>query len=144
MSTNLNIYKYVWGDSTGIIKHGQCSSENSEITPAINHSICNKPIRFYFGFSAPATPSPPPARHWSSDPILKTYLFLFSFGCSRSSLQSSGATHHCGVQASHRGGFSCCGVRALGPQASVVVICRLSSCGLRALEHRLNSCGAWA
>ena len=122
MSTNLNIYKYVLGGSTGIIKHGQYSSENSEITPAINHSICNELIRFYFRFPAPATPSPPPARHGSSNSILKTYLFLFSFGCSGSSLQSSGATHHCGVQASHHGGFSCCGVQALGPQASVVVV----------------------
>ena len=37
-----------------------------------------------------------------------------------------------------------CGARALGAQASVVVTCRLSSCGLRALEHRLSSCGTWA
>ena len=46
--------------------------------------------------------------------------------------------------ASHCGGFSCCGVRALGTQASVVVARRLSSCGSRALERRLSSCGAWA
>ena len=31
--------------------------------------------------------------------------------------------------------------RALGAQASVVVARGLSSCGLRALEHRLSSCG---
>ena len=28
--------------------------------------------------------------------------------------------------------FSCCGARALGPWASIVVSCRLSSCGARA------------
>ena len=37
-----------------------------------------------------------------------------------------------------------CGARALGAQASVVVACGLSSCGSRALEHRLSSCGARA
>ena len=44
----------------------------------------------------------------------------------------AGATLHCGVQASHCGGFSCCGARALGMWASVVVV------------HGLSSCGAWA
>ena len=38
----------------------------------------------------------------------------------------------------------CCGAWALGAQASVVVARELSSCGSRALEHRLSSCGAWA
>ena len=33
---------------------------------------------------------------------------------------------------------------ALGMQDSVVVSCRLSSCGSRALEGRLSSCGTWA
>ena len=37
-----------------------------------------------------------------------------------------GATLHCGTQASHSGGFSCCGAWALGRQASVVVGCGLS------------------
>ena len=37
-----------------------------------------------------------------------------------------------------------CGARALGVQASVVPACRLSSCGLWALERRLSSCGARA
>ena len=37
-----------------------------------------------------------------------------------------------------------CGARALGAWASVVVACGLSSCGSRALEHRLSSCGAQA
>ena len=36
------------------------------------------------------------------------------------------------VVASHCSGFSCCGAWALGAWASVVVACRLSSCGARA------------
>ena len=55
-----------------------------------------------------------------------------------------GATLRCGARASHCGGFSHCGARAVGAGASVVVAHGLSSCGLRALEHRLSSCGAWA
>ena len=39
---------------------------------------------------------------------------------------------------------SCCGVRALGVQASVVVARGVSSCRSRALERRLSSCGAQA
>ena len=38
----------------------------------------------------------------------------------------------------------CCGTQALGAWASVVVACGLGSCGSRALEHRLSSCGARA
>ena len=41
-------------------------------------------------------------------------------------------------------GFSCCGARALGVQASVVVAHELSSCGSQAVERRLSSCGARA
>ena len=68
------------------------------------------------------------------------YLFLAALGlccCAR-------ATPCCGVQASHCSGFSCCRAWALGLRASVVVACRLSSCGSRALERRLSNCGAWA
>ena len=54
----------------------------------------------------------------------------------------SGATLRCGAWASHCSGFSCCGAQALGTQASVVVARGLSSCGSRALECRLSSCGA--
>ena len=46
--------------------------------------------------------------------------------------------------ASHCGGFSRCGARALGMRASVFVARGLSSCGSRALERRLSSCGAQA
>ena len=61
-----------------------------------------------------------------------------------SSYSEQGATLHCGALASHCGGFSCCGARALGTWASVVVACGLSSCGSRALGRRLSSCGSWA
>ena len=37
-----------------------------------------------------------------------------------------------------------CRAQALGVRASVVVVCGLSSCGSRALEHSLSSCGAQA
>ena len=50
----------------------------------------------------------------------------------------------CRARASYCGGFSCCGARALGAWASVVVAHGPSSCGLRALEHSLSSCGAQA
>ena len=52
--------------------------------------------------------------------ILFIYLFLAVLGLC------------CGAWASHCGGFSCCGARALGGRASVVVACGLSSCGARA------------
>ena len=38
----------------------------------------------------------------------------------------------CGARASHCGGFSCCGARALGVWASVVAARGISSCGTRA------------
>ena len=60
------------------------------------------------------------------------YLFLAALGL------------RCGEWASHCGGFSCCRARALGTWASVVVSCRLSSCGLLALEHRVSNCGTRA
>ena len=34
-------------------------------------------------------------------------------------------------RASHCGGFSCCGAQALGAQASVIAVHRLSSCGVQ-------------
>ena len=61
----------------------------------------------------------------------------FIFGCTRSLLlhvgfpwlQRAGASLHCGIQASHCGGFSCCGAQALGTRASVVVAHRFSCSG---------------
>ena len=55
-----------------------------------------------------------------------------------------GATLGCGVQASHCGGFSCCGAWVSGTRASVAVVQGPSSCGSQSLERRLSSCGAWA
>ena len=43
----------------------------------------------------------------------------------------------CGVQASHCGGFPCCGARALGSRASAAVVQGLSSYSSRGLEHTL-------
>ena len=79
------------------------------------------------------------------------YLFII-FGCIGSSLlhagclqlRRAGATPHRGARASHCGGLSRCGARALGARASVVAAHRLSSCGSQALERRLSSCGARA
>ena len=61
------------------------------------------------------------------------FIYLFIFGWVGSSLLRSGflelrragATLCCGARASHCSGFSCCGARALGAQASVVVACGL-------------------
>ena len=52
---------------------------------------------------------------------------------------ASRATLRCGARASHCGGFSCCGARAQGTQASVVGAHGLSSCGSRAQLL----CGMW-
>ena len=76
------------------------------------------------------------------------YLFLSTLGlhcCMRafSSCSERGLLFIVVCGLSHCGGFSCYGAWALGVWASVVV-CRLSSCGLRALERRLSSCGAQA
>ena len=57
---------------------------------------------------------------------------------------ASGGYSSLRARASHCGGFSCCGARALGVWASVVVACGLSSCGSWAVELRLSSCGARA
>ena len=68
------------------------------------------------------------------------YLFLAALGlrCLEWAFPS------CGEQATHCGGFSCCGAWVLGAWASVVVARGLSSCGSWALECRLGSCGARA
>ena len=76
--------------------------------------------------------------------------FFFFFGCVVSSLlhvgflqlQRAGTTLRCGAQASHCGGFSCCGAWALGARASVVVACRLQQLwhtGLVAPRHEGSS-----
>ena len=64
------------------------------------------------------------------------YLFLAALGLVVRGLSlvaaSGGYTLCCSARASHRGGFSYCGAQALGVRASVVVACRLNSCGARA------------
>ena len=77
------------------------------------------------------------------------FVFLKFFGCIGSSLlcagflwlRRAGATLHCGARASHCGGFSCCGARALGAWAPVVVALELSSAGSVVVAHGL-SCSA--
>ena len=69
-------------------------------------------------------------------------IYTFFYGCIGSlllrtgflQLQQAGATLRCSARASHCGSFSCCGARALGMQASVVVARRLSSCGSQAQQ----------
>ena len=71
-------------------------------------------------------------------------LYLFIFGCVGSSLLRTGflqlwwvgTTLPCGVWASHCSGFSCCGARALGARASVVV-----HVGSVVVAHGLYSAG---
>ena len=75
---------------------------------------------------------------------LKKYIYLFIFGCVGSLLLHTGFLQLWQAQASHCSGFSCCGARALGAWASVVVVCGLSSCDSRAVQCRLSSCGSWA
>ena len=77
------------------------------------------------------------------------YLLLATLGlrcCARafSSCGERGLLFRCGSRASHCSGFSCCGARAPGAWAPVVVARGLSSCGSQALERRLSSCGSWA
>ena len=68
------------------------------------------------------------------------------FGCDRSSLllglffsscSEQGLLFRSWAQASHCGGFACCGAQALGSAGFV-------SCSSKPLEHRLNGCGSWA
>ena len=59
-----------------------------------------------------------------------------------SSCGEQGLLFHCGARASHCGGFSCCGARALGARASVVVARGLScpmACGIF-LDQGSNPC----
>ena len=80
---------------------------------------------------------------WSSDVCSSDLLSLCCCPWAFSSCGKQGLLC-CGAWASHFSGFSCCGARALGVQASVVVAHRLSSCASWTLECRLSSCGAQA
>ena len=91
--------------------------------------------------------------------VICFFINLFIFGCIESLLlhagflylQRVGATLRCGARASHFGGFLLWSMgsrhvdfSSCGMWTSVVVARGLSSCGSRALERRLSSCGAWA
>ena len=79
--------------------------------------------------------------------FLKFFLAVLGLHCCAwafSSCGEQGATPRCGARASHCGGFSYCGAWALGTWVPVAMALGLSSCGSRALEHRLSSCGVWA
>ena len=77
--------------------------------------------------------------------IFKTILFIYfwlcwSFVAVRAflQLQRVGSTLCCRAWASHCSCFSCCRAWALDVKASVVEAHGLSSCGIRALEHRIS------
>ena len=81
--------------------------------------------------------------------FFKFYLLLAALGlcCCTGAFSSwgeRGLLFAADARASHCGGFSCCGARALGAQASIVVAHGLSSCGSWALARRLSCCGAQA
>ena len=71
------------------------------------------------------------------------FFFNFIFGCVGSlllcvgflQLQRAEATLCCSVQASHCGGFSCCGAQVLVVRASVVVARGFQSAGLVVVAH---------
>ena len=73
------------------------------------------------------------------------FIFVFIFYCAGSSLlygllsscSKWRRLSSCGVQASHCSGLFCCSAQTLGHLG-------FTSCGSQTLEHRLNSCGAWA
>ena len=106
-----------------ILNH--CATRETLIFFFYNSFFLGKFRKFYPAFS-----------FFSFLKYLFIYLFLI-FGCVGSllvrvgflQLWRAGTTLRCDAQASHCGGFSCCGSRALGVQA---------------LEHRLSSCGARA
>ena len=61
-------------------------------------------------------------------------LWVFVAACWVSLMAVKGATLFCCAQASHCGGFSCCGAPVPGTWASVLAAQGLSSCGVWALE----------
>ena len=76
-------------------------------------------------------------------------IFIFLFLAVLGLRCRSQAFSHCGERGLlfvvvHRLLIVASGALALGAQASVLVVRRLSSCGSRALEHRLSSCAAQA
>ena len=82
--------------------------------------------------------------HWTTREVPRWYTFFFLAALGlRCCMQAFSLVAVSGGYSSLRcAGFSCCGARALGTRASVVVVRGLSSCGSRALECMLSSCGA--
>ena len=82
--------------------------------------------------------------------LKKFFIYLSIFDCAGSSLLSGiffscsewGQLSSCGAWASHWGGPHIAEHDLRGIQALAVSACGLSSCSSRALEHRVNSCGA--
>jgi len=70
--------------------------------------------------------------------LFMAVLSLHCFAGFFSSCGEWGLLSGCSAQASHCGGFFCCGAQALGTQALVAAAWGLSSCDSRALEHRLS------
>ena len=104
----------------------------------INNIIISLNPSFYHEFSIC------PIVLYSPHTLFKKNLFVLLFWLLWVFVAARGATLHCGARTSPCGGFSCCGAWALGAWASVVVARGLSSCGLQALERRLNSWGTRA
>ena len=76
---------------------------------------------------------------------LISFLALLGLGCCAGAFSSCdkwGLLSSCSAKASYCDDFPCCRTRALGTRTLVLAACRLSSCGSRALEHLLSSCGA--
>ena len=76
----------------------------------------------------------------------KTY-FLAMVGprcCTRAFSSCGGGNYSLVCVGLYCSGFSCCGARVPGAQASVIVLRGLSICSLGALEHWLSSCGTWS
>ena len=85
----------------------------------------------------------PTSEMWQR-PFIKFYLFClcWDFVAARTFLWlwRAGLPSSWGAGASHRGGLSCCRAWALGYEDFCSCGMGLSSCGSRALGHRLSSC----
>ena len=93
--------------------------------------------------------------NWDSNWLLKIFIYLVIhsllavlslhyYAQALSSYSEQGLPSSCGVQASHCGGFPCCGAQAVGRVGSVVVAPRLWSSGPVVVVHGLScsaSCG---
>ena len=74
--------------------------------------------------------------------FLAGWVFVAARGLSLVAASGGYSSLRCGLLISMAS--LCCRARTLGARALVVAVCELSSCGSRAVERRLSSCGAWA